>query len=73
MKNVLAALSIAGLSMVSASALAGDDFAKLDTDGNGSISVTEASVSASLSEQFADLDVNADGELSKSEYANYEG
>ncbi|TMN46217.1 EF-hand domain-containing protein, partial [Pseudoalteromonas piscicida] len=53
--------------------LAGDDFAKLDTDGNGSISVTEASVSASLSEQFADLDANADGELSKSEYANYEG
>ncbi|TMN32615.1 EF-hand domain-containing protein, partial [Pseudoalteromonas piscicida] len=52
---------------------AGDDFAKLDTDGNGSISVTEASVSASLSEQFADLDANADGELSKSEYANYEG
>ncbi|PHI37436.1 calmodulin [Pseudoalteromonas sp. GCY] len=73
MKNVLTALSIAGLSMVSASALAGDDFAKLDTDGNGSISVTEASVSASLSEQFADLDANADGELSKSEYANYEG
>ncbi|ODB35597.1 calmodulin [Pseudoalteromonas sp. BMB] len=73
MKNVLAALSIAGLSMVSASALAGDDFAKLDTDGNGSISVAEAGVSASLSEQFADLDTNADGELSKSEYENYEG
>ncbi|CAM3816207.1 MULTISPECIES: EF-hand domain-containing protein [Pseudoalteromonas] len=73
MKNVLAALSIAGLSMVSASAFAGGDFEKLDTDGNGSISVTEASVSTSLTEQFADLDANADGELSKSEYANYEG
>ncbi|ATD09441.1 MULTISPECIES: EF-hand domain-containing protein [Pseudoalteromonas] len=73
MKNVLAALSIAGLSMVSASAFAGGDFEKLDTDGNGSISVTEASVSTSLTEQFADLDTNADGELSKSEYANYEG
>ena len=73
MKNVLAALSIAGLSMVSASAFAGGDFEKLDTDGNGSISVTEAIVSTSLTEQFADLDTNADGELSKSEYANYEG
>lgn len=73
MKNVLAALSIAGLSMASASAFAGGDFEKLDTDGNGSISVTEASVSTSLTEQFADLDTNADGELSKSEYANYEG
>ncbi|ASD69470.1 EF-hand domain-containing protein [Pseudoalteromonas piscicida] len=73
MKNVLAALSIAGLSMVSASAFAGGDFEKLDTDDNGSISVTEASVSTSLTEQFADLDTNADGELSKSEYANYEG
>ncbi len=73
MKNVLAALSIVGLSMVSASAFAGGDFEKLDTDGNGSISVTEASVSTSLTEQFADLDANADGELSKSEYANYEG
>ncbi|PAY00203.1 calmodulin [Pseudoalteromonas sp. HM-SA03] len=73
MKNVLAALSIAVLSMVSASAFAGGDFEKLDTDGNGSISVTEASVSTSLTEQFANLDANADGELSKSEYANYEG
>ncbi|ASD69471.1 MULTISPECIES: calmodulin [Pseudoalteromonas] len=73
MKNVLAALSIAGLTFASASALAGEDFTKYDTDGNGTISMTEAKVNQSLAEQFTQLDSNADGELSESEFANYQG
>ncbi|TMN46226.1 calmodulin, partial [Pseudoalteromonas piscicida] len=40
MKNVLAALSIAGLTFASASALAGEDFTKYDTAAKGSIIMT---------------------------------
>ncbi|MEJ6475158.1 calmodulin [Pseudoalteromonas piscicida] len=73
MKNLLAALAITGMTLVSASAMAGEDFAKYDGDGNGTISMSEAKVNPSLVEQFTQLDSNADGELSESEFANFKG
>ncbi|MBR8844173.1 EF-hand domain-containing protein [Pseudoalteromonas sp. JC3] len=73
MKNLLVAVSLAGLSMASVNAVAGDDFAKYDADGSGTISMSEAKVNPNLVEQFTQLDGNADGELSESEFANFEG
>ncbi|PAY01104.1 calmodulin [Pseudoalteromonas sp. HM-SA03] len=73
MKNLLAALSIAGMTLVSASAMAMDDFEKYDTDGSGTISMSEAQVNPKLAEQFKTLDVDGNDELSESEYAHFEG
>ncbi|ASD69750.1 MULTISPECIES: calmodulin [Pseudoalteromonas] len=73
MKNLLAALSITGMTLVSASAMAMDDFEKYDTDGSGTISMSEAQVNPKLAEQFKTLDVDGNGELSESEYEHFEG
>jgi|UPI0006885486 Ca2+-binding EF-hand superfamily protein len=53
------------------SVVAADDFATLDTDGNGSISKDEAMQNVSLVHQFADLDVDNSGELSKEEFSKF--
>ncbi|MEJ6472845.1 calmodulin [Pseudoalteromonas piscicida] len=73
MKNILVAISITGLTLASATAMAGEDFASYDTDGNGAISLSEAKVNTALIEQFKDLDVNADGELNETEFSNFNG
>ena len=64
-------LSVAALALVGAtSAMAmGSDFDTLDADGNGAISVEEASVDAKIAEQFTTLDVDGNGELSKEEFS----
>ncbi|USD30239.1 EF-hand domain-containing protein [Pseudoalteromonas sp. SCSIO 43201] len=73
MKNLLVAVSLAGLSMVSVNAMAGDDFAKYDADGSGTINMSEAKVNPNLVEQFKALDADANGELSETEFANFKG
>ncbi|NKC21395.1 EF-hand domain-containing protein [Pseudoalteromonas sp. S4498] len=73
MKNLLVAVSLAGLSMASVNAMAGDDFAKYDADGSGTISMSEAQAHTALAEQFKELDADANGELSETEFANFKG
>ncbi len=73
MKNVLIALSITGLSFASVNAMAGEDFAALDTDQSGTISMSEAQAHTALAEQFKELDADANGELSETELANFRG
>lgn len=46
-------------------------WADIDTDGNGTISMTESAAIASLAEVFADADADADGELTADEYKSY--
>jgi len=43
----------------------------IDTDGNGTISKTEAQVNAGLAQVFDQADTNKDGELSADEYKAY--
>ncbi|HEL4453853.1 TPA: EF-hand domain-containing protein [Stenotrophomonas maltophilia] len=49
----------------------GQTWASIDTDGNGTISKTEAQVNAGLAQVFAQADTNKDGELSADEYKAY--
>ncbi|HEU0202511.1 MAG TPA: EF-hand domain-containing protein, partial [Burkholderiaceae bacterium] len=44
------------------------DFSALDTDNDGSISMTEAAGDASLKAKFKALDKDNDGKLSRTEY-----
>jgi len=53
----------------SSAAFAATDFDTLDTDGNGAVSLAEASVDAELLGQFEELDTNQDGELSQDEFS----
>ena len=53
----------------SSAAFAASDFDTLDTDGNGAISQSEASVDAKLMSMFAELDTDQNGELSKAEFS----
>ncbi|KRG74001.1 calcium-binding protein [Stenotrophomonas chelatiphaga] len=46
----------------------GQTWASIDTDGNGTISKTEAQVNAGLAQVFDQADTNKDGELSADEY-----
>ncbi|MFC3031611.1 crotonobetainyl-CoA--carnitine CoA-transferase [Pseudoalteromonas fenneropenaei] len=58
--------------LVSAVAFAASvNFADLDTDKNGTLSVAEASVVAALAEQFEKLDLDKDGQLTEAEFANF--
>lgn len=45
----------------------------LDKNGDGKISLDEASANDALFTQFKSLDADKDGELSKQEYAKYAG
>ena len=49
----------------------GQTWASVDTDGNGTISKTEAQVNAGLAQVFDQADSNKDGELSPDEYKAY--
>ncbi|MBH1865520.1 EF-hand domain-containing protein [Stenotrophomonas maltophilia] len=49
----------------------GQTWASIDTDGNGTISKSEAQVNAGLAQVFDQADTNKDGELSADEYKAY--
>ena len=53
----------------SSAAFAASDFDTLDTDGNGAISQSEASVDAKLMSMFSELGTDQNGELSKEEFS----
>jgi len=46
----------------------GQTWASIDTDGNGTLSKSEAQVNAGLAQVFDQADTNKDGELSPDEY-----
>lgn len=48
-------------------------FGELDTDGNGVISKSEATVRKDLKKKFKNIDKDGDGKLDLSEYQAYEG
>ena len=64
---------LAGMTVLTASALAADapKFTDVDANSDGGIDATEfaAATEAGVKEEFAKLDKNSDGKLSKSEYA----
>jgi len=49
----------------------GQTWASLDTDGNGTISKSEAQANAGLAQVFDQADANKDGELTPDEYKAY--
>ncbi len=49
----------------------GQTWASVDTDGNGTISKSEAQVNAGLAQVFDQADTNKDGELTPDEYKAY--
>ncbi|TMO46212.1 calmodulin [Pseudoalteromonas ruthenica] len=66
MKHTVALMVLVGAS----SAFALDaDFNTIDADGNGAISMEEASKYPELMSQFKDLDTDMNGELSEQEFA----
>ncbi|WP_105169866.1 calmodulin [Pseudoalteromonas sp. T1lg23B] len=73
MKNIIIATSLTLISSVSLLAQAGSSFDRLDTDGNGAISLSESKALPKLMAQFKDLDTDGNGELSKSEYEKFSG
>lgn len=64
-KYLLAGATAALVAAVAMAAPGGDRFAKLDTDGNGS--VTRAEIDARTAERFARLDGDRDGFVTKAE------
>lgn len=70
MKKLILLSTLILASGVSFAGEGNDKLAQLDTDKDGRISVTEASVDADLAAMFAQLDANKDGYLTASELAN---
>ncbi|MEO0444044.1 MAG: hypothetical protein AAFZ92_09950 [Pseudomonadota bacterium] len=69
MKNLLFIAALASISSMSFAAEKSIDFAALDSNQDGVISVDEASVNEALKESFSALDIDANGELSVNEVA----
>jgi Ca2+-binding EF-hand superfamily protein len=61
------------ISVFSAQTLAESAFSQYDVDGNGVISLEEASVNEALAAQFSELDTDQSGDLSEAEFAKFEG
>jgi Ca2+-binding EF-hand superfamily protein len=73
-----ALIAIVTATLLSAGAIAGDDYSKktttaafesLDKNADQQISKSEAAAEKMVSDSFAAMDTNGDGYLSKSEYA----
>ena len=66
---------LAGLLVLSAAGAAAQkpSFESLDKNGNGKVSVHEASANDALFVAFKNLDGDRDGELTREEFARYEG
>jgi hypothetical protein len=74
MKIVLAAvatLALSGAAFAETAAVAAPEFATVDTDVNGTVSLVEAQVAypALTAEEFAKVDADANGELTAEEFA----
>ena len=54
----------------SSAAFAGTDFDELDVNGDGYLSLQEASMGGISATKFVELDVNEDGKLSEDEFDN---
>ena len=67
----LALLAIGSLAMGSALAQAKPTFESLDKNGDGKISLSEASGHDALFVAFKSLDGDKDGELTREEFAKY--
>lgn len=55
----------------SAAAQGGQSWASLDTDGNGSLSKSEAAGHSALGQVYDQADTDADGQLTADEYRNF--
>lgn len=64
LNKTLALIALASSSVAFAAA----DFDSLDVDGNGSLSLQEASMGGISSATFTELDTDGNGELSKQEF-----
>lgn len=62
---------ITAIALSSTLAQAGDQFALLDMDRNGSLSREEASALPELAARWEELDVDANGELTVDEFARF--
>lgn len=73
MKKLLAAFAIAGLTSTAVFAQAATDFATVDADASGDISITEANTvwPDLTAEAFAAADTDGDGKVSEAEYAAF--
>ncbi|MBH0058653.1 EF-hand domain-containing protein [Pseudoalteromonas sp. SWXJZ94C] len=68
MKTLNKALALIALASSSA-AFAATDFDTFDIDGNGGISLSEASINSDLMSMFTELDTDQNGELSQEEFS----
>ncbi|MCF2910527.1 EF-hand domain-containing protein [Pseudoalteromonas sp. DL2-H2.2] len=71
MKTSMTMIAALGLTVLATGAIAGGDFEKYDTDGDGTISLSESKANPRLMGQFKDLDSNGDSLLSKSEFSGF--
>ena len=58
---------------VTVKAFADEQFALIDVDNNGTISLQEAKLNYSLYREFTDLDKNGNGELCELEFSRFTG
>lgn len=68
---ILSSFVVLGLSTAAFAQAAAPDFASVDADANGGVSLTELQTAAPgvTAEQFATLDADGSGELSAEEFA----
>ncbi|NOU26000.1 MAG: EF-hand domain-containing protein [Methylotenera sp.] len=67
----IAALLVCGVTAQSAMAAVDPDFAKLDVNNNGKVSLKEAAIDSGISSAFDVIDANKDGNISADEHAAY--
>ncbi|WP_125557624.1 EF-hand domain-containing protein [Pseudoalteromonas rubra] len=73
MKTAMTMMTAMALTVLATQAIAGEDFEKYDTDGDGTISLNEATANSLLMGQFKVLDSNSDGLLSRKEFSEFNG
>ncbi|WP_394225714.1 EF-hand domain-containing protein [Pseudoalteromonas spongiae] len=72
-KALVIAISMYVMLFATVKAVADEEFALLDSDNSGTISVDEAKRNHALLEQFTHLDRDNNGELSPQEFARFTG